>query len=510
MMKWYNQKQKEQLSAYLDDELPKHEKDILEDQLISSPELREDLEASKKVKEQINSFKRLPEDDYFTGRLMETIKQQKKGETFYSFMKKPVVAFGIISLSLMGVLKFYPDLFPTFLSKQKSNIIDFYTQNLKPFVYVADLSSDDIFNFAFNNNLPLNKEDKQMLQLWRDTKGNEFVEVKYAGNTANAFNLPKFVKSLNLNAKQQEDVDSILLSYSDDIASHILVNEKNTIAVNPKIWNYHNAIRSDLLSYVAKVNKTVSQKIIPAGFDASPSAATVKLASLDAGDGDTYFVLSPDTIFTQKLHVDKNELKKEIKKFRSELQRQNNDVAKLKRLRIDVRVFPDELGKTNNLKIMVDSSVCRIQIPREIEVRNFVPNFDSLNDALDFAFNQLKNLQWDIQVDAPGRENTVSFGDKPKKKDLKKLEFNFHGGMTFSNPDSIAKFFQQYFANPSTPLDSNQLYKIPFEKLAPSVSMDMEVFKKEMEKFRSEIEKLKKEFQDQIKKNSVKKTPIEI
>ena len=30
MMKWYNQNIKEELSAYLDDELPKHEKDLLE------------------------------------------------------------------------------------------------------------------------------------------------------------------------------------------------------------------------------------------------------------------------------------------------------------------------------------------------------------------------------------------------------------------------------------------------------------------------------------------------
>ncbi|MCK9426495.1 MAG: hypothetical protein M0Q21_10695 [Ignavibacteriaceae bacterium] len=500
MMKWYNQNTKEQLSAYLDDELPKYERDLLEDKLISSAELRKELEENKKVKKLLSSLKRLPDDEYFATRLMEKIKGEKKSENLFSFLKKPVVAFGIISISLMGILKFYPDFFPTFLSKQKSNIIDFYTSNLKPFVYVADLSSEDIFNFAFNNNLSLNKEDRQMLLLGRDSSGNQFVEVKYAGSSASAFNLPVFVKSLKLNNVQKQTVDSILLSYSDDIASHILVNDKNTVAVNPSIWNYHNAIRSDLLSYVASVNKEVSDKIMPAAFIANNVSSTHRMQKPDELDEDTYFVFSPDTIFTRKLHHNKDDLKNEIRKFKKEMSQHTAELNKLKRFKIDVKVFPDEFTSSHEMKVMIDSNFCRVQIPQGIAMESYLPNFDSINSALDEAFDQLRSFNFDISVAAPVDESVTVYKEKKKKNRVKKFQFNVGDeGFAITDPDSIANFFRFYFQ------DSSKTFKFN-----DRMNQDMEVFKKEMEKFKIDMEKMRKELQKELKKNLEKKDPIEI
>jgi len=510
-MKWYNQNIKEQLSAYTDDELQKHEKDLLEDKLIASPELRAEAEANQKLKENLASLKRLPNDEYFTTRLMEKIKSEKKSDKFFSFLKKPVVAFGIISISMMGILKFYPNFFPTFISKQKSTILDFYTQNMKPFIYVADLSSDDIFNFAFNNNLPLNKEDRQMLQLQRDTNGNEFVEVKYAGAVqAAVYNLPQFVKSLNLTKSQKMTVDSILLSYADDISSHILVNEKNTVAVNPRIWNYHNAIRSDLLSYVASVNKDISHKIMPAGFPENTTASVRSLPKFESEDGDTYFVFCPDTIFSQKLHVNKNQMKVEIQKFKNELNRQGKEENKLKRYKIDVKVFPNEFAASQEMHVIIDSNICRVQIPREIAMQNFLPNFDSVNDAFDLAFDQLRNLNFNFRIESNDKENLVSYGEKKKRKNEQKFEFKIGDEKIFvSSPDSIANFFRKYFSDPSAS-DSGKVSGNPFGKFDYNTNQDIEVFKREMEKFKSEIEKMKKELQKDLNKTQVKKDPLEI
>lgn len=500
MLKWYNQNTKEQLSAYLDDELPKYEKDLLEDKLISSGELRTELEENRKVKELLSSIKRLPEDEYFSSRLMEKIKGEKKSENLFSFFKKPVVAFGVISISLMGILKFYPDFFPSFLSKQKTNIIDFYTQNLKPFVYVADLNNEDIFNFAFNNNLPLNKEDRQMLQLWSDSSGNQFVEVNYAGNSAGAYNLPAFVKSLKLTNNQKQAVDSILLSYSDDIASHILVNEKNTVAVNPSIWNYHNAIRSDLLSYVASVNKEVSDKIMPASFMGDNVSSMHRIQKQDESDEDTYFVFSPDTIFTQKLHLNKDELKNEIRKFKKEMSQHSAELNKLKRFKIDVKVFPDEFTSSQKMKVMIDSNICRVQVPQDIAMESYLPNFNSINSALDEAFDQLRSFNFDISVDTPVDGDVTVYKDKKKKNRVKKFQFNVGDeGFSITNPDSIANFFRFYFQDSTKTFNFND-----------KMNQDMEVFKKEMEKFKTDMERMKKELQKELKKNSEKKDPIEV
>ncbi|MDP3149238.1 MAG: hypothetical protein Q8N83_08950 [Ignavibacteria bacterium] len=499
MMKWYNQNIKEQLSAYLDDELPKHEKDILEDKIISSPVLQSDVEAGRKTKEYVSSLKRLPEDEYFAARLIEKIKSEKSSHKIFSFLKKPVIAFGIISISLMGVLKFYPNFFPSFLSKQKSNLVDFYTQNLKPFIYVADLNSEDIFNFAFNNNLPLNKEDRQMLQLDRDSNGNQFVEVKFAGNNANVFNLSAFVKSFKFNKEQKYTVDSILLSHSDEISSHILVNEKNTVAVSPEIWNSHNAIRSDLLAYVASVNKEVSDRIMPVAFAANNVSPVSRVAAQGSHEDDTYFVFCPDTIFTQKLHVNKEELKNEIKRFKKEMSNHSDELNKLKRFKIDVKVFPDEFTSSQKMKVLIDSNICRIQIPQEIAMES-LPDFESINSALDVAFDQLRNFQFDIRVETNESGGASVSTDKKKRKNVQKFEFKVGDeNFVMPNPDSLANFFRFFFQ------DSSKTFKFN-----DRMNQDMEVFKKEMEKFKLDMEKMKKELQKELKKEAKKKEPIEI
>jgi len=500
MMKWYNQNSKEQLSSYIDNELPKHEKDFLEDKLFASPKLRDEVGDLQKLKERLSSLKRLPEDEFFAARLMEKIKGEKKSASLLSFVKKPAVVFGVVSISLMGILKFYPGLFPDFLSEQKTNIIDFYTQNLKPFVYVADLNSEDIFNFAFNNNLPLNKEDRQMLQLDRDSNGNQFVEVNYAGSSTSAFNLPVFVKSLKLNNDQKLTVDSILLSYSDDIASHILVNEKNTVAVNPSIWNYHNAIRSDLLSYAASVNKEFSNKIMPAGFREKNVSSMRVMSKPGESDQETYFVFSPDTIFTQKLHVNKDDLKNQIHKFKTEIRQHTGELNKLKRFKIDVKVFPDEFTSSRRMKVFIDSNICRVQIPQDIAMESYLPNFDSINSALDEAFDQLRNFHFDMRVVTSEKGSASVSTDKKKRKNVQKFEFKIGDeNFVMPNPDSLANFFRFYFQDSSKTFKSND-----------RMNQDMEVFKKEMEKFKKEMEKMKKEFQKEFQKNSEKKDPIEI
>lgn len=499
MMKWYSQNIKEQLSAYLDDELPKHEQDIIEDKILTSAVLRLDAEEGRKIKNRLASLKNLPEDEYFTTRLMERIKSEKKSDKIFSFLKKPVIAFGIVSISLMGVLKFYPGFFPTFFSKQKSNIVDFYTQNMKPFIYAADLSSDDIFNFAFNNNLPLNKEDRQMLQLDRDSNGNQFVEVKFAGNTSNVFNLSAFVKSFKFNKEQKHTVDSILLSHSDEISSHILVNEKNTVAVSPSIWNSRNAIRSDLLAYIASVNKEVSERIMPVAFAASNVSPANRAPAPNGLDDDTYFVFCPDTIFTQKLHINREELKNEIKRFKKEMSNHSGGLNKLKRFKIDVKVFPDEFTSSQKMKVLIDSNICRIQIPQEIAMES-LPDFESINSALDVAFDQLRNFQFDIQVETNEKGSASVSTDKRKRKNVQKFEFKVGDeNFVMPNPDSLANFFRFFFQ------DSSKTFKFN-----DRMNQDMEVFKKEMEKFKLDMEKMRKEMQKELKKNTEKKEPIEI
>ncbi|MFA6025624.1 MAG: hypothetical protein WC727_04225, partial [Ignavibacteriaceae bacterium] len=217
-------------------------------------------------------------------------------------------------------------------------------------------------------------------------------------------------------------------------------------------------------------------------------------------DEDTYFVFSPDTIFTQKLHLNKDELKDEIHKFKKEMSQHTAELNKIKRFKIDVKVFPDEFTSSQKMKVMIDSNICRVQVPQDIAMESYLPNFNSINSALDEAFDQLRSFNFDISVQTPVDEDVTVNKDKKKKNRVKKFQFNIGDeGFAITNPDSIANFFRFYFQ------DSTKTFKFN-----DKMNEDMEVFKKEMERFKNDMEKMKKELQKELKKNSEKKDPIEI
>jgi hypothetical protein len=192
-------------------------------------------------------------------------------------------------------------------------------------------------------------------------------------------------------------------------------------------------------------------------------------------------------------------LKNEIKRFKKEMSKHSDELNKLKRFKIDVKVFPDEFTSSQKMKVLIDSNICRIQIPQEIAMESF-PDFDSINSALDVAFDQLRNFQFDIRVETNERGSASVSNDKKRRKNVQKFEFKVGDeNFVIPNPDSLANFFRFFFQ------DSSKTFKFN-----DKMNQDMEVFKKEMEKFKHDMEKMRKEMQKELMKNSEKKEPLEI
>ncbi len=534
-------KKYEQLSAYLDNELSEAERRKIEEELKFSKELQNELNELKRMKRlTVQSVKSVPENPFFDTRLAATM---RTGGARRGFFKRFSPVFGVIALSaiLMVVLKYNPQIINRTLEQQKSNIADFYKQNLKPLLYAANLSNEDMFNFAFYHRLPLDNQKRQYLQLGSDPTGHQFFEIKSAAADNGQNNLAKFVSGLSLNKKQKLQMDSILASYADDLQSQVLVNEKNTVAINPNIWNYNKALAADLIAFAARANKREFEKVVPPGFNRYYTAGSVErmVNQVKSTDNNRYIFFTPDSIFSESFVFDKDKYRKDIKRMKDYMRKNVEDMElsqqEMKQNLVDMNRALSGFGVTvhldsnitrlrrdsswnSNFKVYFNGNDCRVHLEHfavpQISIPNIeviTANVDSLTDLFrNYAFNfpklsKRKNFNYkyfyhdsskgfNYTMKAFAFDSTFKFGnskiDSMYSDHLKRFKFN-------ANPDSMAAMVKSFFGDSAR---VNRQYQLQDQ---------LKEFQKEMEKFRQEMEKLQKELQMNQPKQGQKKS-IEI
>ncbi len=502
------------LSAYIDGELSAGEAKELEDKIKFSKELREKLDELKKIKKlTVSSVKRLPEAPYFETRLAANLNHKGKfRDTFRRWI--PAFSFTALSVVLMIFLKFNPGIIDRLVEEQKTNLAGFYQENLKPLFYASDLSNEDVFNFAFTKQLPLDRSNRQYLKLGYDPSGREFFEIKTSEDSTPVDNLEKFASKLKLNSLQRHQVDSILESYADDLQSQVLVNDKNTVAINPNLWNYNKAIVADIMSFARDANQEEFNKIVPAGyFDYdNPDVRTIVNKVKDNKDN-KYIFFTPDTIFTQKYNFDKKKFEDEMAKAKDEMKKGMEEAKRsLKEMKIDLKFdssftrLKNDPSWGKNFKVFIDSNTCRVHVTKLDLPDMQLPDFDRISEQVEEAMRSIPP----IIIDIPGGKDSKSYSFKyengdstaspvriqiPNIDSILKSVGMFHGdslstdgqGSTFF-PDSLASMFKMF--------DDSMMY---FNK--GEFKQEMKQLKKEMEKMREEMKKLRIEIkQDTIRR----------
>lgn len=497
----------ENLSAYIDGELSETEKDFLEEKLKSSSLLRETLHEYENIHKSISSIKPLKEDSYFETRLFEEIKNENRKSTFTLHFRKPVAVFALITIAAMVFFKFNPDFFETFYSNQKKNLNELYLSNLRPLIYSSNLTSEDIFNFAFNKTLPLDNEKQQVLSLDVDKTGRGFLEVKYAADVGSAINMQAFINALKLNDIQKKEVDSILQSYSNDLNSQVLVNDKNTLAVNPNIWNYQNAIRTDLIKYAANTNSEVVKKILPENFIIPPvNEIKTVIKTINENPDNLYFIITPDSIFSSRIEIDHKLLQKEIAKIQEEMKFNEKEVKKsLNKIKFDLKMFKPDSSVLKDFEIYVNDNVFKVQIPKYCNPDQLFPNFDSINKELEKAVSKFKDYSYGFKFDIEPGDKTSKYYFKGKSGGPDSLgSFNYEfripdfpkNEMGGQKIDSLFKKFNFFMNGDSIHFNFPKGFGTEMEQLRK----EMESFRQEMEKWREEN---KKNQQEKIKKKKV-------
>jgi len=296
----------------------------------------------------------------------------------------PLAGLAVLTISLIFFFKQKDS--GDFLKEQSSNLLSFYTQNLKPLLAGSSITREDVFNFAFYQELPLDKDNNQYLQLG-SLSGQEYFEFRKSPDAERTGNLTEFTNKLNLNEKEREQIDSILEGYSEQLKDKILVNENNTIAINTNLWNLRKAVLADVMSFAAKSNKEFAEVYHGFNLKSSPSVNEL-IKNVRSARDSNYIFITPDTIFTRAYQIDRAQLEKDLVEARRDIEKERDRALKV---RINFEKDVAKLHKQRNksgYKFHTDSNFVRVEVPDIPEI--IMPE---INDILVSVQELTKNMQ---------------------------------------------------------------------------------------------------------------------
>jgi len=503
----------ELLSAYLDGELSPAEKKYIEDKIKSSLELQKELSDLKRLKElTASSTDKIAESPFFETRVFANLNTQKVSK--FNIKKWiPISSLTLVTIALMVILKFNPNLIDDIIKQQKSNLEGFYKENLKPLLYAADLSNEDIFNFAVYQELPLDSTNNQVLRLGNDVKGSEYFEIKKASNVSEPNNLKKFVAALDFNEDEIKSIDSIISSYSDQISGLVLVNDKNSVAINPKIWSTRKLILADILSFAKKHKSANFNKIIPTDniqFDNQSIAKWVNKAK--AVKDNQYIFCTPDSIFKEDFVFDMHQFKKDMESMSKELAQLQTEKKVLRgyQFKVDSSFVRNSKNSdwTKQFKVFIDTNLIKVSVQNvavdfpEINL----PDFDSIATVIHEATQNIPFVNPPSPPVTVGKKrNNYEFNViTPKKK--AKVEVNLDSLMQMNNLQN-EKIRSEQKKRIQSEIDANQSGAYYTDSL---IILQNKELKKEMDNLRKELRKFREDLKDQSPKNndSIKKDSV--
>jgi hypothetical protein len=484
-------KDKELLSAYLDDELSQQEKAEVEKLLQTSLELKKQLEDLKEIKILTQRVKRIPESPFFETRLMSAIENQK---THNRGIRRwvPAISLVVVTIAVMVVFKFNPEIANQLWNQQKEAIAGFYKQNLQPVLYAANLTNDDIFNFAFNNELPLDNSRKQYLLLGYDDKGKEFFEIRKSDDKLKKDSYKDFISAVDLNPKQKETVDSIISSYGKALESQVLVNDKNTVAINPNLWNYRKALFADLLVAAQKLNIKGFNRIIPDGIsDGEKTQVVNAVEKLKTSPEHKYIFVTPDSVFADSYQFDFKQYENEMAKLKDDLKNQQFAFN----IKLDSTLnHINTVSKVNhNFKITVEPNICRVDIPESNIPGMRIPDMDSINSLVEQATNNIHFYAYKIpkiEKSKSGLKIQYFDNDTIRSYEVKLNDLNMDS-LAAVNPGIDMYKLEQL--KKVEPFSDSMLVKYQFDKDYYQRYYSEDDFKKQMEALQKELEQLSRQ-----------------
>ena len=358
---------------------------------------------------------------------------------FSELIKKysPIAGLVVITLLLMLYFKESKDEIGDFINKGTSNLASFYTQNLKPIFFKTDITNEDVMNFALHSNIPIDKEQKKVLQIGYDENtDNEFFEIKPVAFKEDTKNYESFVEYLNLDDDKKNMLDSILSDYKVELYSSVLYNEDSTLAVNPNLPLLRDAIMADLMSFAENANSEVTKKMLPIDQnynDPEIKNAVNEIKTLNHDKIKSYIIFTPDSVFEEKCIVDEKKFEEQLAKYEGKIAEMRNE---MKEFRFDIKV-------SEEVKESIASSESHSKMHVEKSKDWLKVSLPKINEKRMKKLEEVEKLKKDVKVLTKFMANlNIEVNDenfKMKMKDLGKDKMKMEFEVNVGNIDSIIK-----------------------------------------------------------------------
>jgi len=327
-------------------------------------------------------------------------KSSNKSNSGLSKVKKyiPFILLILLTIALMFFFKYKKRDISRMIEASKNNLLTL-AQNLKPLLFQTNITDEDVFNFALYQSLPLDKEKNKVLVISNDGSNNNVYEIKPASYNTSTNNYEIFAKYLGLNETQRKEADSILSSYKKEIYSSVLVNDKNTVAVNPKLVELQQAALADILSFAQKVNAAKTHDLFPQTykFYKNDKVANMIVSAKETPQNE-YILITPDTV--ARTHFTWNQEK--FNRNMSELEKnQNINPPQIPDINFQFNIAQGKEGKNDlptsesDYSYKIDSNLFKVVIP--IETMNLQKMIaDSIRIKLNEVAKKMKKISWNV------------------------------------------------------------------------------------------------------------------
>ncbi|MCU7494027.1 MAG: hypothetical protein HF314_02705 [Ignavibacteria bacterium] len=418
---------------------------------------------------------------------MENKNKTKLGGILFS--GKAMSLLGLIVLTIALTFYFRVNKFENFFEEQKGSLLSFYTRSLQPLFLGREITREDIFNFAFYHELPLDRQRRQYLLLGIDSVGKQYVEFRNAPAVLNTNNLETFSSNLNLNSSQRRDMDSILNYYGDKIKAQILVNENNTVAINENLWSLNKALLADLFIFASKANKTRFRELIPAAAEFAENPELPKMLSeVKNANLDRFIFVTSDSVFSHDFKFDMGQFKKEAKNWKREADKDLRVEMKFERNYAQKMKTPSGRSKGRDIKVSTDPNRFRVEVPEIPEI----PDVEAIMKQVEAATAHLKNLKINMHppVVTGGKHKPPSQPETPPEEGSSDDKEDFELNIELPDVDSI---IDESLNEDKT----HRLKRLPTDSQGTYMygnldSLDRARIKEGLQKAREELKKLKR------------------
>jgi hypothetical protein len=304
---------------------------------------------------------------------------------------------------------------------------------------------------------------------------------------------------MNLDDNQKQTVDSIIGSYSQALESQVLVNEKNTLAINPNLWNLRKAIFADLLVASEKLNKTKFDRIVPEGISDNQKVVVVNaISKLKNNSGDKYIFVTPDSIFEESYVFNPVLAEKELKW--AEKQIKYNE-QKIKEFTLNLKYdstfkYYCEVKSGQPFTVVIDSNTCRVDIPNFSIPEVAIPEIAAINPLIEQATNNIHFYAYKIpKIEKSKSEIKIEYYNDDSVYSYV-VNYNNLNIDSLVQANSGTDLYNLEKFKPLKPSDDTMLIKYQFDRDYYHRYYSDEEFKKQMEELQKELQELSKDIKN--------------